>query len=186
MIAYTTVPTIPQGAVAIAQTISVTREELEQLYFEKYIDLVRCARLLVDDVSTASDVVQEAFVKALASNATFHSTDPFTYMKTAVMNQARSTLRKRAVSRKHLSSVPLEHDTPIATKEAADLRVDAEVVSRALAALPTRQRECIALSHTMSMTHREIALQLGISEGSVKQHISRGIEKLHTALKDEQ
>lgn len=167
-----------------ANAHSNSTHELERVYFNSFDVLVRSARILVDDLSTASDVVQEAFVKALVAQPRFENSDAFSYMKTAVMNQARSTLRKRGVSRKHLSVVPIE-DTNIKTPQIDELPVDAEVIHLALKNLSDRQRECVMLSHTYSMTHKEIALQLGISEGSVKQHLSRGLKNLSDALKDQ-
>ncbi len=157
---------------------------LEEVYFSHYSQLVNSARILVDDISTASDIVQEAFVKALSIQPNFENSEASAYMKTAVMNQARSTLRKRGVSRKHLSSVALE-DTQIAQNSKDELPIDAQVIQNALQTISRRQRECIMLSHTYSMTHKEIATELGISEGSVKQHLSRGLKSLSDALKDE-
>ena len=87
---------------------STATQKLEQTYFTHHNDLVQMARLLVDDISTANDVVQEAFMKALNVQPNFKNSDPFFYMKRAVMNSARSQLRKRQTSRKHLSVVPIE------------------------------------------------------------------------------
>ncbi len=173
----------PSDVRAIGRTRpqSSCTQELERVYFSSFDILVRSARLLVDDVSSATDVVQEAFVKALTAQPTFSNGDALAYMKTAVMNQARTTLRKRGVSRKHLSSVPLE-DTNVSHIEEDELPIDAAVIQKALSQLSQRQRECVMLFHTYSMSHKEIAVQLGISEGSVKQHLSRGLRNLNTAL----
>lgn len=160
---------------------SACTQELERVYFSSFDVLVRSARLLVDEVSSATDVVQEAFVKALTSQPNFTNGDALAYMKTAVMNQARSTLRKRGVSRKHLSSVPLE-ETNVTAPEADELPIDALVIQKALAQLSQRQRECVMLFHTYSMSHKEIGVELGISEGSVKQHLTRGLRNLNSAL----
>lgn len=168
-----------------SQDIKTTStQEIENVYFSSYELLCRNARLLVDDTATATDVVQEAFVKALVAQPTFKNDNALAYMKTAVMNQARSTLRKRGVSRKYLS-VTNVHDTEIANQEVDDLPIDAQVISGALLNLSTRQRECIMLSNAYSMTHKEIARQLGISEGSVKQHLLRGLKALKAALEGE-
>lgn len=164
-----------------ARPHSACTQELERVYFSSFDQLVRSARLLVDDISTASDVVQEAFVKALVAQPTFSNSDALAYMKTAVMNQARTTLRKRGVSRKHLSSIPVE-ESNAAHKEVDELPVDASVIQLALSQLSRRQRECVMLFHTYSMSHKEIGHELGISEGSVKQHLSRGLRNLNDAL----
>lgn len=158
-----------------------TTIELERVYFEHYKDLVSMARVLVDDVNSASDVVQTAFTRALIAQPTFNKSDSLSYMKTAIMNQARSDLRKRGTARKHLSVISSD-DVELSTPAEQELSAQAVAVQELLSQLPERQRECIALVHIYSMTHKEIAIQLGISEGSVKQHLSRGIKTLSTAL----
>lgn len=168
----------------VAQSHSKSTLELERVYFTHFDALVRSARVLVDDLSSASDVVQESFVKALVTQPQFENDNALAYMKTAVINQARSALRKRGVARKHLSVVPIE-DTNITAKAQEELRVDAQIIHSALSKLSARQRECVMLAHTYAMTHKEIAGQLGISEGSVKQHLSRGLKNLSDALEGE-
>lgn len=186
---FASIQASPKAVNGFYQTVSVSKTsnstlELERVYFSHFDVLVRSARILVDDLSSANDVVQEAFVKALIAQPKFENNDALAYMKTAVMNQARSTLRKRGVSRKHLSVVQVE-DANVAEKENDELSIDAQVIKVALSKLSDRQRECVMLSHTFSMTHKEIALQLKISEGSVKQHLSRGLKNLSESLKDE-
>jgi RNA polymerase sigma factor (sigma-70 family) len=52
----------------------------------------------------------------------------------------------------------------------------------ALAALPTRQREVIALRYYLELSEREIANTLGISQGAVKSHASRAAATLRADL----
>ena len=52
----------------------------------------------------------------------------------------------------------------------------------ALAALPTRQREVLVLRYFLDQSEREIAATLGISQGAVKSHASRGAAALRTSL----
>jgi RNA polymerase sigma factor (sigma-70 family) len=52
----------------------------------------------------------------------------------------------------------------------------------ALRALPTRQREVLVLRFYLGMVEAEVADQLGISVGSVKQHSSRGLAALQRAV----
>jgi RNA polymerase sigma factor (sigma-70 family) len=161
---------------------SNTSIELERVYFEHLNDLTKMARLLVDDLNSANDVVQEAFEKALKAQPTFKNDDALFYMKRAVMNCAKSNLRKRATSRKHLSVVQVE-DTQLSTKEEiVDLPIDAQLIHQALANLSERQRECVVAFHTHKLSYKEIAELLEISEGSVKQHLSRGLKNLSEAL----
>jgi RNA polymerase sigma-70 factor (sigma-E family) len=52
----------------------------------------------------------------------------------------------------------------------------------ALQALPMSQRKVVVLRHWLGLSVRETAHELGISEGTVKSHSARGIEKLQAAL----
>jgi RNA polymerase sigma factor (sigma-70 family) len=52
----------------------------------------------------------------------------------------------------------------------------------ALAELPRRQREVLALRYYLDLSEREIAETLGISAGAVKSHASRGAAALRTHL----
>ena len=52
----------------------------------------------------------------------------------------------------------------------------------AMAQLPRRQREVLALRYYLDLSEREIAETLGISPGAVKSHASRGTEALRRTL----
>lgn len=67
---------------------------------------------------------------------------------------------------------------------------DDEVATRisvrsAIAGLPRRQREVIALRYLADMPEDEVAQALGLNPGTVKQHASRGRAALRVALADE-
>ena len=71
---------------------------------------------------------------------------------------------------------PARSDVPAADRHAG--------VLDALRALPTRQREVLALRHYLELSEAEIAETLGISRGSVKAHASRGSAALRGLLAD--
>lgn len=71
-------------------------EHLESIFRSEYRSLVRLARLLVDDVENAEEVVQEAFL-ALHRNWD-RARDPLAYLRTCVVNGARGQLRRRATA----------------------------------------------------------------------------------------
>jgi RNA polymerase sigma-70 factor (sigma-E family) len=52
----------------------------------------------------------------------------------------------------------------------------------ALQELPPMQRKAVLLRHWLGLSVAETARELGISEGTVKSHTSRGVEKLQVAL----
>ncbi len=52
----------------------------------------------------------------------------------------------------------------------------------AVRALPRRQRECVVLRYYLECTTAETAGALGVSDGTVKQHLHRALEALGIAL----
>ncbi len=160
---------------------------IESCYFDHYNTLVGLARTLVDDIDSAQEVVQHVFAKITTNNPTFNNDDALNYVRIAVVNECRSTLRKRKTQRKHLSIVSekqFENVTDVNMTSKENLAGSSIVLQAALKELPRRQRECIALSYLEELTHAEIAKALEISIGSVKQHITRALVALQKNLKE--
>lgn len=160
---------------------------LVDLYRSHYRDLVRLAALLVDEQGLAEEVVQDAFVSVARRRTQVALDDDQAtpaYLRSAVMNGARSALRRRAVRRRHLRSVGPPPTAPGADRQAL---ADAETqhVLAALARLPTRQREVLVLRYYADLTEAEIADTLAISTGSVKTHAHRGLAALAQHLEAE-
>jgi RNA polymerase sigma-70 factor (sigma-E family) len=157
--------------------------DLAATYREHYRSLVRLASILLDDVGACEEVVQDAFVKVWQRGPALRSSDRLpAYLRSAVLNGARSQLRRRGVARRHLAAVP----EPAPGAEAVALAGDADdAVLTALRALPDRQREVLALRYYLDLAEAEIAATLGISPGSVKTHASRGLAALADRLEDQ-
>ena len=62
------------------------------------------------------------------------------------------------------------------------IREDRRELLAALAALPARRREAIVLRYWLDLPEREIAAAMGVSTGTVKSHVSRGLDALGEAL----
>ncbi len=153
---------------------------IEALYDAHYVGLVRLAVLLVRDLGTAEEVVQDAFV---AVHGRWHRLDDHDralgYLRTAVVNKARSVLRHRVVVARNVPV--LLPDAPGA--DIASLGSERRrAVLDALRALPQRQREVLTLRYYLDFSEREIAQTLGISQGAVKSHASRGAVALRQLL----
>jgi RNA polymerase sigma-70 factor (ECF subfamily) len=66
----------------------------------------------------------------------------------------------------------------------ADLPEDRISLMAALRVLPTAQREAIALHHLAGLPVAEVALTLGVPEGTVKARLARGRAALATLLSE--
>jgi RNA polymerase sigma-70 factor (sigma-E family) len=155
-------------------------DALVGLYRSQRLPLLRLAVLLTDDSAVAEDVVQDAFV---ALQRRWHAVDPAAapgYLRTSVVNGARSLHRRRSVARRYAWLGDLGQAPPV---DLAVLLADEhrEVV-RALRRLPRRQREVLVLRYWSELSEAEIAEALGVARGTVKSSASRGLSALAQQL----
>ncbi len=155
--------------------------DLAALYEAHHLQMVRLARLLVDDLATAEDVVQDAFLGMHRKQSGLR--DPGAavgYLRRAVVNQARSTLRRRRTVREHLKVA--EPDVGPPADADVLLAEEHQEVLRAVNALPRRQREVLVLRYWSDLSEAEIADALGISKGTVKSQASRALASLSQTI----
>ncbi len=150
------------------------------IYGEHYRSLVRLAVLLVRDVATAEEVVQDSFMAMHGAWRRLRDNDKaLSYLRQSVVNRSRSVLRHRVVvDRNAPKPVP---DMPSAEQGALTLLERSAVVT-ALRALPARQREALVLRYYGDMSEAQIATAMGISRGAVKSHTARAIAALRAVL----
>jgi RNA polymerase sigma-70 factor (sigma-E family) len=156
---------------------------ITELYGAHYKSLVRLATLLVHDISTAEEVVQDSFV---ALHAGLHrlrdSEKTLSYLRAAVVNRSRSVLRHRTVvDRNAPKAAP---DMPSAEHGAMAL-IERSFVVAALRSLPERQREVVVLRFYGDLSEAQIAATMGITRGAVKSHTSRAMSALRSVLERE-
>ena len=154
-----------------------------ELYSMHYRPLVRLAALLVRDVATAEEVVQDSFLAMHGAWRRLRDNDKaLSYLRQSVVNRSRSVLRHRVVvDRNARGPAP---DMPSAEQGALTLLERTAVVS-ALRSLPPRQREALVLRYYGDLSEAQIASAMGISRGAVKSHTARAIASLRAVLEME-
>jgi len=158
-------------------------EVVTELYACYYNQLVRLALLLVHDLQTAEEVVQDAFeAMHKAWRRLRDSEKALSYLKQTVVNRSRSVLRHRKVVDLHAPKPA--PDQPSAEHAVLTLLERSAVVS-ALRVLPERQREAIVLRYYADFSEADIAKAMGISRGAVKSHTARAMAALKTILEQE-
>jgi RNA polymerase sigma-70 factor (sigma-E family) len=149
---------------------------MTEVFSGQYPSLVRLAAMLLDDAYAAEDVVQEAYIRAVAGQRRLR--DPqkaLAYLRQTVVNLSRSSIRRRLLVWRHsVSSLP---DVSSA-EEGAIESFERQAVIRALRSLPRRHRETLVLRYYLDLTVEQTALTLGISPGAVKAYTSRGLKQL--------
>jgi RNA polymerase sigma-70 factor (sigma-E family) len=164
---------------------NATRAELpanrvDELYRDQAVGMIRLALMLTGDRATAEDVVQDAFLGLYRRWGRLN--DPgsaVSYLRTSVVNGCRSVHRVRRIAQLH--SPP--HDKPVWSAEAAAIDgEDRREVLAAVAGLPHRQREVLALRFYFDMSDSEIAAILKVSRGTVSSTVSRALANLARQL----
>lgn len=158
----------------------VRRIALPDLYRSQFEPMVRVATALLGDRAAAEDVVQDAFVTVGRKLDVLDGSE-VAYLRRAVVNGCRSSLRRgRAAKRQPVSLVT---DLVGADVSAAE-RAQHERVLGALGGVSERQRQCLVLRYYAGLTDTEVAHAVGVSLGSAKTHIRRGLDALRSSLED--
>ena len=155
---------------------------LADLYYAHRLSLVRLAILLVDDQASAEDVVQDSFTglwRRYGEDLTGME-NPLGYLRTSVVNNARSVLRRRKTARGY---TPPHVPDAASAESVAMLSEEHREVLQAMQKLPPRQREVLVLRYWSDLSEADIADALGISRGTVKSTASRGLDALSKLLK---
>ncbi|RDD85252.1 SigE family RNA polymerase sigma factor [Streptomyces parvulus] len=159
------------------------KHRFSELYHHRRLALVRLALLLVDDLPTAEDVVQDAFTALLRRHGSrlANIEDPEAYLRTSVVNGARSVLRRRRTVRAHIPE--RERQLPSADHSVLLAETHQEVID-AVQRLTRRQREVLVLRYWSDLTEAQIADTLGVSRGTVKSTASRALDALGRQLEE--
>ena len=163
---------------------AAARAAVDDLFRLHAVDLVRFALMLVGDQSTAEDVVQDAFLGLYRAWDMVRDPDAVLgYLRTAVVNGARSVHRSRGRAR----LLRVRHDPPVWSAEAAVMDgEDRRAVLAAIATLPQRQREVLALKYYLDLSERDVAAIMRVSRGTVASASSRALAALARRLREDQ
>lgn len=157
------------------------REQVyEHLFHGHFAAMTRLAAMLGAD--DPEDVAQEAFVRLHGRSRTLRDPNAaIGYLRTTVVNLTRSRRRHLSVVRRNRPAPPRE----VMSAEHDVLRQerDRELV-QALGRLSSRHREALVLRYWLDLTEAEMADAMGVSRGTVKSHVSRGLDALAALLEE--
>jgi RNA polymerase sigma-70 factor (sigma-E family) len=148
------------------------------LYEAHALGLIRLAVVMLGDRAAAEDVVQEAFCGLYRRWHKLTDTDKaLSYVRSAVINGCRSSLRRRRIA------PGLRWEPPGESAESAALvSEEHRQLLLAMRRLPNRQREALVLRFYLDLGEEEIATSMRVTRGTVKSTTSRALAALGRIL----
>jgi RNA polymerase sigma factor (sigma-70 family) len=127
------------------------------------------------------DVVQEAFMRVLASRATAEIRAPKAFLFTTARNLVLMQMRRRQVERADsLMEIEGESilDQDVAIPDAVARSQELELLTQAIQLLPARCRQILTLRKIYGLSQKEVAAELGVSQNVVETQGAIGFQKL--------
>ena len=154
---------------------------LVALYFD---GLVYFLLPLTGDYAAAEEAAQETFARLVFRRPKYREEAAFkTWLYTVARNLALDSLRKRK------RTLPLDEAEAVADRETVEERVlrdeRARALHRAMAALPSEQRQALILFYFEGLPYKEIASVLGRSVHAAENLVYRARQTLKKRLLEE-
>ncbi len=147
--------------------------------------VVSIAWSIVRNAHDAEDLAQEAFVKAYRSIGKFRAGEPFGPWIYRIVTNLSLDVRKHRTKFRHEEIMDTQ---PAGRRDDAELPAMTGEISRrideAIESLPEMQRIVARLHLVEQFEHQEIAGMTGLSEGTVRSHLSHARAKLKARLAD--
>ncbi|CAL1517803.1 RNA polymerase sigma-70 factor [Chitinophaga sp. MM2321] len=152
----------------------------EELYKRFWGVLYLQAYRILTQEEDAQDIVQEVFTALWTKAANIQLSGSLAaYLYAATRNRVLNMLASKRTYQTHLSS--LKHFLSGTNNNSLQYITEKEITARMereIRALPAKMREVFELSRKTSLTHKEIAHQLQLSQETVKKQISNAIRTL--------
>ena len=142
----------------------------------------------------STDIVQDVFLKVWDRRETISVSDSLRpYLLKAIYNRALNSIRGTSYRQQYrnefserierLSSQTYDPDANEVIRKLY-LKDDMAAIEDAVRLLPDRCRQIFRMSYIDGMSHKEIALKLGITVSTVDNHIYKALKMLRDNLSD--
>ncbi|QEH40645.1 RNA polymerase sigma factor [Chitinophaga sp. XS-30] len=156
----------------------------EMIYKRYAVQLLSIAYRKVGERDIAEDIVQEAFITLFKNKESANTiASLFAYLYVTLKNKILDAYRRDALQKKYAQHANIrfevEDNSPYFQIETRDLekKLESEIEK-----LPPQCGKVFKLSRQKHLSNKEIALQLGISENTVEQHMRKALRILRGNL----
>jgi RNA polymerase sigma-70 factor (ECF subfamily) len=170
-------------------------QALEKVYKAAFRPLVNYAIEITGQSQLAEEVVQDVLLKIWQNRSELSIKGSFkAYLFQSVHNHALNNVRQLKTRKESVNLITSEQtwkfisDTYDLNDNLIDRIFSAEtevIIEHIIKELPEQCRKVFLMSRHESLKNEEIAIQLGLSENTVKTHIYRALQKIASVLKKE-
>ncbi|WP_213938259.1 sigma-70 family RNA polymerase sigma factor [Pseudomonas sp. dw_612] len=139
-----------------------------------------CSRLRrhLDSSASAEDIAADTFVQLLTAPDTLSIRQPRALLTTISQRLMYQLWRRRDLERAYLEALRHEDDAEAPSPEDLAQMLEAlEAIDRLLDGLPAKVKAAFLLSQLNGLTYPQIAIELGISQRSVSDYMTRAINR---------
>lgn len=124
------------------------------------------------------DMVQESYARLFRERSLERIEHTKAYLFAVARNVALDLLRRRQIvsmeSMREMEYLQIEEEAPNAAEKASNAQ-ELELLREAITLLPDRCREILRMRKIEGLSHRQIAMRLGISESTVNNQLTIGL-----------
>jgi RNA polymerase sigma-70 factor, ECF subfamily len=172
----------PSDEQLLARTAAGDQRAFRPLIARHMGRAIRLAQTIIGNASDADDIAQDAFLRVWRQAGSF---DPGIARFTTWLHRIVVNLAIDRTRRPRAESIELAEDVPSDEPGALVVLIGAEerdVVRKALAEIPERQRAAIALFHLEGLSVREAATAMSMSEKAFESLLTRARRALKQSI----
>jgi len=173
--------------IELVQNLQKGDVEAFDLVYEKYAGkLYGFIIKYLKSTDETEELVQSVFLKVWENYKTLKKESSFkSYLFTIAYNEICNTFRSRSHIQKFIGEQLIDcSQTSNETEELIDYNSIKERVEQIVSKLPERQRTIFLKSREDGKSNREIAIELGLSSGTVDNYISGSLKFIRSNLSD--
>jgi RNA polymerase sigma-70 factor (ECF subfamily) len=166
----------------------------EQVYQEYYLLVYPTIYFILRDHAGVEDIIQESFLRAVRKAPTLKEKDKYEgWIKKLTRNVTLNHLRKYKRNRDELEAEGvfiIKESAPAAEKSVplekeVELKIMREAIVTYINELSPSYRQIIAMKWIHNLSYKEMAGELGVSEGVIRQRLYRAREAIRQKLLEE-
>jgi RNA polymerase sigma-70 factor (ECF subfamily) len=175
--------------------MTLGHEVQEQVYHDFYLLVYRTVFFILRDHAATEDIIQEAFLRAIAKATLLDEQEKHeSWLKKLTRNVTLNHLRKLKRNRDELDEgsqyVVMEMAASVDLTEArlekeVELKLMRDSITRYVNELIPSYRQILAMKWIYNMSYKEMADELELTEGAVRQRLYRARDAIRKRLEQE-